>query len=102
MAHGSLFTAIEDPNTGVTLWESGAILQYLDEVYDKERKLNYTSLKERHQVNNWLHFQMSGQGPYYGQCGWYVSSSVDDLQLPTTQRSRTSYVLSKRKEKMAY
>ncbi|KAL3476515.1 glutathione S-transferase [Aspergillus californicus] len=63
--------AIVDPNTDITLWESGAILQYLEEVYDTEKKLTYTSLKERHLLNQWLHFQMSGQGPYYGQCGWY-------------------------------
>ncbi|KAL4999868.1 glutathione S-transferase [Aspergillus recurvatus] len=63
--------AIVDPNTDVTLWESGAILQYLEEVYDTEKKLTYTSLKEKHLLNQWLHFQMSGQGPYFGQCGWF-------------------------------
>jgi glutathione S-transferase len=54
----------------LTLWESGAILQYLEDVYDTEKKLTYTSLKEKHLLNQWLHFQMSGQGPYFGQAGW--------------------------------
>ncbi|KAH8429120.1 glutathione S-transferase family protein [Aspergillus melleus] len=63
--------AIVDPNTDLVLWESGAILQYLEEVYDTKHKLTYTSLKEKHQLNQWLHFQMSGQGPYFGQCGWF-------------------------------
>ncbi|QKX56747.1 uncharacterized protein TRUGW13939_03853 [Talaromyces rugulosus] len=63
--------AIVDPNTNLTLWESGAIIQYLEEEYDKEKKLTCDSMQERQLLNQWLHFQMSGQGPYYGQCGWF-------------------------------
>jgi len=62
--------AIEDPNTNLTLWESGAINTYLVEQYDTDKRLTYTTLNEKHLVNQWLHFQMSGQGPYYGQMGW--------------------------------
>lgn len=42
--------AIEDPNTGLTLWESGAIYQYLVEQYDAlaGHRISYTSLNERH------------------------------------------------------
>ncbi|KAJ5638760.1 glutathione transferase [Penicillium herquei] len=64
--------AIVDPNTNLTLWESGAIIQYLEEVYDTEKKLTYETLNERHLLNQYLHFQMSGQGPYYGQAGWFT------------------------------
>jgi glutathione S-transferase len=63
--------AIEDPNTGLTLWESGAIYQYLIEVYDTDKRLTHDALNDRHLCNQWLHFQTSGQGPYYGQCGWF-------------------------------
>ncbi|RSL59679.1 hypothetical protein CEP54_007155 [Fusarium duplospermum] len=63
--------AIVDPNTDLTLWESGAIIQYLIEVYDTEKKLTYGTLRERHLLNQYLHFQMSGQGPYFGQAGWF-------------------------------
>jgi glutathione S-transferase len=63
--------AIKDPNTDLTLWESGAINQYIIEQYDTEKRLTYTTLKERHLLNQWLQFQMSGQGPYYGQCSWF-------------------------------
>lgn len=63
--------AIEDPNTGITLWESGAILQYIIEQYDTSNSLSYTSLAEKHLCNQYLHFQMSGQGPYFGQAGWF-------------------------------
>ncbi|KAF7534334.1 hypothetical protein G7054_g6318 [Neopestalotiopsis clavispora] len=63
--------AIEDPNTDLTLWESGAISQYLIEQHDVDHRLSYETFKERHLCNQWLHFQVSGQGPYYGQCGWF-------------------------------
>ncbi|ETI19755.1 hypothetical protein G647_08768 [Cladophialophora carrionii CBS 160.54] len=63
--------AIEDPNTGISLWESGAIIQYLIETYDKNETLTYTSIPEKYQLNQWLMFQMSGQGPYFGQAAWF-------------------------------
>lgn len=45
--------AIEDPNTDITLWETGAIITYLIEVYDKAHVLSYETLKERHHCNQW-------------------------------------------------
>ncbi|KAI1267683.1 glutathione S-transferase [Xylariaceae sp. FL1019] len=36
-----------------------------------ENRLGYPTLNERHLCNQWLHFQVSGQGPYYGQLGWF-------------------------------
>ncbi|KAK8140067.1 hypothetical protein PG984_000133 [Apiospora sp. TS-2023a] len=67
--------AIEDPNHagGLTLWESGAILTYLVEQYDPDHTLTYTDLADRHHLNQWLQFQMSGQGPYYGAAAWFVN-----------------------------
>ena len=61
-----------DPNSDLQLWESGAIMQYLVEQYDTEKLLSYTALKDKHLLNQWLMFQMSQQGPMYGQVGWYV------------------------------
>ena len=58
---------IEDPNTGITLWESGAILEYLIDQYDKEGKFTIKSTPEKYYLQQWLHFQVSGQGPYYGK-----------------------------------
>ncbi|KAI1378856.1 glutathione S-transferase [Hypoxylon crocopeplum] len=76
--------AIEDPNTGVTLWESGAIIDYLVEQYDKEHKLSYDTVPEKYLVRQWVAYQISGQGPYYGQAVWFdrihperVQSAVD-------------------------
>lgn len=62
--------AIEDPNTGITLWESGAILDYLIRQYDTENRISYEGFKEQALCGQWLAFQISGQGPYFGQCTW--------------------------------
>jgi len=70
--------AIEDPNTNLVLWESGAIVQYLIEQYDTERKLTYDTV-EKHKLNQWLMFQMSGQGPYFGQAGWFITLHAEKL-----------------------
>lgn len=68
--------AIEDPNTGVVLWESGAIVTYIIEQYDKDFNLTYPEerLQDKHALNQWLHFQMSLQGPFFHQAGWCVFS----------------------------
>ncbi|RMJ10121.1 hypothetical protein CDV36_010253 [Fusarium kuroshium] len=63
--------AIEDPNTGITLWESGAILEYIIEKYDKDHKFSFDTEPEKWYLKQYLHFQMSGQGPYYGQTMWF-------------------------------
>ncbi|KAK7982054.1 glutathione transferase [Apiospora saccharicola] len=73
--------AIEDPNTDLTLWESGAIIQYLVETYDGEKHhVSHAAFRGRQLCNQWLHFQMSGQGPYYGQCGWFQHLHYEKYQ----------------------
>ncbi|KAL7917299.1 glutathione S-transferase [Trichoderma austrokoningii] len=63
--------AIEDPNHGITLWESGAIVQYLIDTYDKDNKISYSSFPEKYQTSQWAFYQASGQGPYFGQAAWF-------------------------------
>jgi glutathione S-transferase len=64
--------AIEDPNTGITLWESNAIIDYLLDTYDKEGKLHSTQSPKKYYEKQWEHFQASGQGPYFGQKAWFT------------------------------
>lgn len=88
--------AITDPNTGITLWESGAIIEYLVETYDTESRLSYTSFPEKFHLKQFLAFQMSGQvtscpllirndnsdgqqGPYFGQLGWFKMFHPEDV-----------------------
>ncbi|KAJ5908100.1 hypothetical protein N7495_000782 [Penicillium taxi] len=73
--------AIEDPNTGVVLWESGAILEYLVETYDKEHKFSFAAgSQEYFLAKQWLHFQTSGQGPYFGQAVWFTRGHPEKVQ----------------------
>lgn len=46
------------------------MLTYLVQEYDKNHTLTYAEGNEVHHLNQWLYFQTSGQGPYYGQSGW--------------------------------
>lgn len=60
--------SIQDSNKGITIWESGAIIEYLIAEYDKDRKLSFPAgSTEDYHCKQWLYFQVSGQGPYYGQ-----------------------------------
>jgi glutathione S-transferase len=64
--------AITDPNTNLTLWESGAIIEYLLATYDPSQTLSYPSSPNKYLTQSWLHFQTSGQGPYFGQRAWFI------------------------------
>ncbi|EAQ92148.1 hypothetical protein CHGG_00383 [Chaetomium globosum CBS 148.51] len=64
--------AIRDPNSGLTLWESGAIIEYLVERYDTDRRLSFApGTNDAYHTRQWLYFQASGQGPYFGQATWF-------------------------------
>lgn len=64
--------SIHDPNTGLTLWESGAIIEYLIDRYDTSHILSFEKgTNESFLCKQWLFFQTSGQGPYYGQASWF-------------------------------
>ncbi len=64
--------AILDPNgpggKPLGLFESGAILQYLAE---KTGKLLPADAARRWQTIQWVHFQMGGIGPMFGQVGFF-------------------------------
>lgn len=90
--------AIHDPNTGITIWESGAILEYILDTYDKEHKLSFApGTKEFYQARQWLYYQVTGQGPYYGQVVWfkrYHAERVDSaVQRYVNEIKRVSKVL---------
>lgn len=52
--------------------QSGAIIEYLLDTYDKSNSLSYTSFPQKYQQKSWEAFQMSGQGPYFGQRAWFM------------------------------
>ncbi len=60
--------AILDHDTGISLMESGAILQYLAQ---KSGKFGGETLAEQAEINQWLHWQMGGLGPMIGQANHF-------------------------------
>ncbi|RGP74469.1 glutathione s-transferase chloride channel [Fusarium longipes] len=69
--------AIKDPNGDIILWESGAIVEYLVETYDVDQRLCGTGPLSKWEIKQYLHFQTSGQGPYYGQAMWFHKCPED-------------------------
>ncbi|MDD1521220.1 MULTISPECIES: glutathione S-transferase family protein [Bradyrhizobium] len=82
--------AILDPNgpggRPLPLFESGAILQYLAE---KTGKLLPQDAARRYQTLQWLHFQMGGVGPMFGQVGFFHKFAGKDYE---DKRPRYRYV----------
>src|SRR3954449_252451 len=82
--------AILDPNgpggRPLPLFESGAILQYLAE---KTGKLLPQDAARRYQTIQWLHFQMGGIGPMFGQVGFFHKFAGKDYE---DKRPRDRYV----------
>jgi glutathione S-transferase len=93
--------AIHDPNTDLTLWESGAIIEYMIEKYDTERKVSFEpGSKEAYLAKQWLFYQgmfpihslvfygsemlmwyaVTGQGPYYGQAVWFTRFHAEQIE----------------------
>ena len=67
-----------DHDTSVTLFESGAILQYLA---DKTGKLLPTSGAARYTTLQWLNWQVGGVGPMFGQLGFFANRAKEKLPL---------------------
>ncbi|EMD31037.1 hypothetical protein CERSUDRAFT_163548 [Gelatoporia subvermispora B] len=69
--NGRIPAVIDHHNDDFVVWESAAILTYLVETYDPEHKISVSDPKEKIIQLQWLSFQISGQGPYYGQAIWF-------------------------------
>ncbi|KAI2831815.1 hypothetical protein CBS133816_2065 [Aspergillus niger] len=90
--------ALEDPNTGVVSWESGACMNYVRRVYDKE---NFLGPKGSEQdivdFEKWEYFLLSTLGPMTGQTNWYRhyngTKNEDALQRYSAQTERCYGVL---------
>jgi GST-like protein len=65
-----------DGGAPLPLFESGAILQYLA---DKTGKLLPADAARRYQTIQWLHFQMGGIGPMFGQVGFFHKFAGKDF-----------------------
>jgi len=64
--NGRMPTLVDHANGNFVIWESGAIILYLVEKYDTEKKLSFEKFESNAIAKQYLMFQMSGQGPYFG------------------------------------
>jgi GSH-dependent disulfide-bond oxidoreductase len=103
LSPNSKIPAIVDEKNGVTLFESGAILQYLAE---KTAKLLPTSGATRYTTLQWLNWQMGGIGPMFGQLGFFANRAKERIPLAVnrylTESNRLLDVLEKRLSQSAY
>jgi len=60
--------APDDGGAPITLFESGAIMLYIAE---KAKRFHPQDLRGRHEVNQWVIWQMANQGPKSGECGHF-------------------------------
>ncbi|CCL99910.1 uncharacterized protein FIBRA_01935 [Fibroporia radiculosa] len=65
--NGRIPALIDHGNNDFVVWESCAILVYLVEKYDPTHKISPVDAGEKITQLQWLFFQASGQGPYFGQ-----------------------------------
>ncbi|KFA51367.1 hypothetical protein S40293_03279 [Stachybotrys chartarum IBT 40293] len=81
--NGRIPTLVDRNNNNFPVWESNAILMYLMDRYDSENKTGFlgTTPEEKAQVIQWLFFQASGQGPYYGQSHWFMFLHPEEIPL---------------------
>ncbi|THG95168.1 hypothetical protein EW026_g6430 [Hermanssonia centrifuga] len=89
--NGRIPTLIDHKNNDFTLWESDAILLYLVSKYDPEHKISVTGEDEKFYLTQWLFFQASGQGPYYGQAAWFIYFHAE--KIPSAIERYTNEIL---------
>jgi GST-like protein len=76
IAPNNRMPAIVDHDTGVSVFEGGAILVYLAE---KAGRLLPESQAERFEVLQWLFWQAGGLGPMAGQLSHFVNYTAEDI-----------------------
>lgn len=74
----SKIPAIVDPDTGITVFESGAILIYLAEKTGSN--LLPTEQKAQFQVLEWLMLQMGSIGPMFGQLNHFKKFAPEKIE----------------------
>ncbi|KAL2211851.1 glutathione S-transferase [Sarocladium strictum] len=65
----------------IRVFESGAILEYLVDRYDKDHKISYPHGSREHwEVTSWLMWQMGGLGPMQGQANHFKRYAPEKIE----------------------
>ncbi|KAJ5358855.1 uncharacterized protein N7496_011268 [Penicillium cataractarum] len=97
--------ALEDPNTGIISWESGACMNYVRRVYDTANKIGPCGSSGQDLVDfeKWEYFLLTTLGPMTGQVNWFrrchPRKDEDALQRYTAQTYRCYDVLESQLQK---
>jgi len=90
--NGRIPAVIDHKNNDFTIWESNAIITYLVEKYDTAHKISAATPEDKIHQLQWLFFQASGQGPYFGQAIWFkvyheekIPSAIERYQKETVR-----------------
>ena len=72
--NGRIPAIVDHKNNDFILWESDAVIMYLIARYDTTHRISFTPASggDYFRQLQWLFFQSSGQGPYYGQAAWFT------------------------------
>jgi len=73
--------AIVDPNNNdFAVFESGALMLYLVDKYDKDHKISYPHGSDKYwEVVSWLFFQNAGVGPMQGQAFHFIKFAPEKI-----------------------
>eukprot|EP01117_Protostelium_nocturnum_P009374 TRINITY_DN3348_c1_g1_i2.p1 TRINITY_DN3348_c1_g1~~TRINITY_DN3348_c1_g1_i2.p1 ORF type:complete len:219 (-),score=63.52 TRINITY_DN3348_c1_g1_i2:66-722(-) len=88
--NGRIPAIIDHKRGDFSLFESVAILLYIVKHYDKENRLWFTSEDDIAVANQWLLFQASGVGPYFGQKAWF--SNYHPEKVPSAEERYTNEI----------
>ncbi|GAB4373339.1 MAG: glutathione S-transferase family protein [Elainellaceae cyanobacterium] len=86
----SKIPAIIDRDTGIQVFESGAILIYLAE---KAGQFLPSTLEDRMRVLEWLMFQMASVGPMFGQFGHFRNAAPEKLSYAIARYEQETFRL---------
>src|SRR4051812_27975801 len=93
----SKIPAIHDPDTGTSVFESGAVLTYLAE---KTGKLLPASGPSRYATLEWMFFNIGNTGPMFGQLGFFTKFAKEKVPMAIeryeTEAKRLLAVLDRR------
>ncbi|KIP03189.1 hypothetical protein PHLGIDRAFT_31921 [Phlebiopsis gigantea 11061_1 CR5-6] len=89
--NGRIPAIIDHKNGDFTLWESDAIILYLVDKYDPEHTISAAADADKYLQLQWLFFQASGQGPYFGQAAWF--SLFHPEKIPSAQERYKNEIL---------
>ncbi|KAK2063130.1 hypothetical protein LY76DRAFT_613123 [Colletotrichum caudatum] len=59
--------------------KSGTIIEYLEDMYDQDDKLKYSSFPEKHHQRNWKDYQIAGHDLFLGQKAYFTNAITSDM-----------------------